>query len=397
MRSVTRSRAVVRAAGEHCSMSMVCSQLVSTSMDNAGGGVRGSRAIPSRELLEAVTDAYKIGTPGEIIDLGGSSNLNLLVDDGVQRLVVRAYRPYVTEDRLNGIHSVRRDLSDAGLPCGGLVSTRDGRPWIRFEGRLIEVEGFIDHDSYMRTWAQLEEGMRLLGRIHSGLEHLTTTSAASSPPFANYVSARDALGQTIRGVRRIRAWGPTPNEKRLAEDAEELARVVSIAEQAFTEPLPSQLVHGDYWDSNVLFSGERLVFVTDWDFMGERCRIDDLALTLFFTCLEHFEHPTSDDQLRRLRRLLDAYDVGSDTPFQRVSGRHFPPPSRASRCGRSVAGWSGWTTTSPRGSTRPRATRRSIGLLALCEASRDGRQHSHSDDQVIAPSDPIADAVTSSH
>jgi Ser/Thr protein kinase RdoA (MazF antagonist) len=62
--------------------------------------------------------------------------------------------------------------------------------------------------------------------------------------------------------------------------AEELAELVTQAETRLVSRLPRQLVHGDFWDNNVLFRGGRVVLLADFDFLGERARIDDLALTL---------------------------------------------------------------------------------------------------------------------
>ena len=62
-------------------------------MDNVGGGQRGLRATPSLELLQALSDYYGINYGNEVVDLGGSSNLNLLVGDADRRYVLRAYRP----------------------------------------------------------------------------------------------------------------------------------------------------------------------------------------------------------------------------------------------------------------------------------------------------------------
>jgi Ser/Thr protein kinase RdoA (MazF antagonist) len=59
--------------------------------------------------------------------------------------------------------------------------------------------------------------------------------------------------------------------------AEELAELVGQAEAGLVARLPRQLVHGDFWDNNVLFRHGRPVLVCDFDFMGERARIDDLA------------------------------------------------------------------------------------------------------------------------
>ncbi|HEY6740089.1 MAG TPA: hypothetical protein VI076_14700 [Actinopolymorphaceae bacterium] len=78
-------------------------------------------------------------------------------------------------------------------------------------------------------------------------------------------------------MARIRRWG----DQRLAGASERLAEAVAWGETAADRFLPRQPVHG-FWDNNVFCHGERLVHVADFDFMAERARIDDLALTLYF-------------------------------------------------------------------------------------------------------------------
>ena len=98
------------------------------------------------------------------------------------------------------------------------------------------------------------------------------------PRFANDLASADVAASVRRGVERIRGWDPTPAERRLAALAEGLAELVTRAEAGLVAQSP-QLVHGDCWDNNVGFRGARPVLVADFDFMGERARIDDLALT----------------------------------------------------------------------------------------------------------------------
>ena len=57
------------------------------------------------------------------------------------------------------------------------------------------------------------------------------------------------------------------------------------------------------------------MLVADLDFMGERARIDDLALTLYYTNSTFTDDQTSDTRIRRLRTLVDAYDSGLDQPL----------------------------------------------------------------------------------
>jgi len=184
-----------------------------------------------------------------------------------------------------------------------------------FDDRLVEVEHYVEHDSYMDSWERLETGLPILGEIHTILRDIEVGTDARRPLFVNHIEPHDALNRTLRGTRRIREWNPSPVELRLADAAEELAHLVSNVEQNLVASLSRQLVHGDFWDNNVFFRDGRVVLVTDFDFMGERARIDDLALTLYFTSLKYAEDPVSDDQLLRLRRLVNAYDSGLDEPL----------------------------------------------------------------------------------
>ena len=85
--------------------------------DNAGGGQRGLRATPSDALLAAVREAYGLDGGPDPVDLGGSSNLNLLVGAGDDRCVVRVYRPYDAPDA--GAGRVR-GITAGASPSGGL-------------------------------------------------------------------------------------------------------------------------------------------------------------------------------------------------------------------------------------------------------------------------------------
>jgi Ser/Thr protein kinase RdoA (MazF antagonist) len=282
-------------------------------VDDAGGGLRGLRAAPTAELTQALLRRYGIDSR-QSRDLGGSSNLNLLVSDGRARYVVRVYRTYVTAGRLAAIQLVRRELDRAGVPCPRLVATRDGEPWVSIGGRLIEVELYVDHDARMDSWDRLQAGLPMLGRIHSLLQPIEVSAEGRRPLFANYLEPARARLATAQGTARIRGWRPTPAEERLARLSDELAELVAVAEGDQAQTMPRQLVHGDFWDNNVLFRDGRIVLVTDFDFMGERARVDDLALTLYFADAS-LGHEDDRRGIARLRRLADAYDSGLDNPL----------------------------------------------------------------------------------
>ena len=146
-------------------------------------------------------------------------------------------------------------------------------------------------------------------------ERWTSVPTARTAPAANHVRSADAPAWTRRGTDRIRSWDASAAELRLAEHADELAALVAAAERETVPELDRQLVHGDFWDDNVLFREGRIVLVTDLDFMGVRPRVDDLALTLYYTNSTFSDDQLSDARVHRLRGLVDAYDDGLTVPL----------------------------------------------------------------------------------
>jgi Ser/Thr protein kinase RdoA (MazF antagonist) len=180
----------------------------------------------------------------------------------------------------------------------------------------------VDSDSKMDSLDRIASGLPILGRIHQLLSTVDSRRASSSPPYANYVDCVGVVESTRAGTDRIRSWAPTSDERDLADAADRLAGAIAQLHVDFGES-PRQLVHGDYWDNNVLFCGGQVVLVVDLDFMGVRPRIDDLALTLYYTMYE-LDDPLGDDGLRRLVQLVNAYDLGASPRLSTIERAVLP-------------------------------------------------------------------------
>jgi Ser/Thr protein kinase RdoA (MazF antagonist) len=283
-------------------------------------------------------DQWGLDGVAEAVDLGGSSSLNLLVGDAARRYVVRVHRPSVTAKRLGAIHQARRALLAGGVPCVPPLPTRQGAGWVNLEGRLVEVEAYVNHEAVMDSWQRLEVGMGLLAQVHNLLRQVQVGPEGRWPRFANHLEPADVADSVRRGVERIRSWDPTAAERRLAAVAEDLAELVTQAEVGLLVRLPRQLVHGDFWDDNVLFRHGQPVLLADFDFMGERDRIDDLALTLWCARCDLGAEAGPAQDHARLGRLVDSYDTGLDIPLSEIE-RAALPLAMARHPLSSIGGW----------------------------------------------------------
>lgn len=81
-----------------------------------------------------------------------------------------------------------------------------------------------------------------------------------------------------------------------------------------------------------------MAFVGDFDFLGERARIDNLALTLYYAHRTFSEDGSSDDAPQRLRDLVDAYERGLGDPLSRAE-RAALPLAIARQPLWSIGGW----------------------------------------------------------
>ena len=99
---------------------------------------------------------------GEAHGLSKSHNTTVLRPDlGV---VARVYRPGVSVVRVAALQAARRALGAAGLPIVPLIPSPSGRTVEAVNGRVVEVEEYVDHDGRMNTPPR---------RWPSSLRHLT--------------------------------------------------------------------------------------------------------------------------------------------------------------------------------------------------------------------------------
>lgn len=229
--------------------------------------------------------------------------------------MARVHGVYTAPDRLAAVQAARVAVADAGLPAVRPLDTPSGRSFRRLgNGRLVEVEPFVTWNERMNTAPRLEAGFGVLGRLHDALRNAAIPAAGETATAANHLHAEVAVEASRRGADRIRGWGDGVLTG-LADRAVRHLEAVAEAEAPLLDRQLTQLVHGDFWDNNIVFRDGRLAAILDFDFLASRHRIDDLALTVYFFLLEPGRAlPTAADRAQ-VRRFVDAYDAGTTMPL----------------------------------------------------------------------------------
>lgn len=273
------------------------------------------RPAVTADMLEVVRTEYDVEWEGEPVDIGGSSNLNLYLRSAGDGHVLRVHRAWVAPARLEAIQSVRADLVRRALPFTEAARTRSGSHWIWVGEHLAEVEPYLaGHD--MEGWQHLMVGMRTLAIVHTELGQILAPPPATAAPAANHVGAHWARLAAARASAIIRSWIGSPADEAMAVSVEGLARELWEAEAEYAGQLVHQLVHGDFWDNNVKFRGDEVIGILDLDFMEERPRMDDLALTLYYAYPTLVSERGNEGAMDALADLVGSYASKADPALQ---------------------------------------------------------------------------------
>jgi len=282
------------------------------------------RCRASTEIAEELSRRFHLGELQAWQDLGGSWTTNLRLDVAAGSLVARVHRDWTTEDRLAAVQTARQLIAESGIPAVLPLPDPHGSTIITLDnGRLAELEPYIGWNRRMNTPELLSAGFPILARIHDTLRTGQLGKAARTVEFANHVSSADAATLTHAGADRMIGWHDEALTGYATAVTHHIDAVTALEAELSDEQL-GQVVHGDFWDNNVLFADDELQAVIDYDFMAERWRVDDLALTIWFYLLEPGHGlPTSKDR-ELVKMLLDSYDASASVPLSAAERRTIP-------------------------------------------------------------------------
>ncbi len=275
--------------------------------------------------LEQVLRYYPLGSLTDARRLQqGSVNENWVATTSRGRFFVKRRHPsYHHEGLIRAQHALIEHLRRQGFPAPRLVKTLADETILVLEGQWYEIQEFIDGEPYDHDRpAHLEQAAITLGMYHHGVRGFGARAFRSLPDLYSPATANELLQRLIHEGRPDRDPSSSDAARRLQ------AEVHDLADHFGRHPTPPRLViHGDYYADNLIFSGDRIVGVVDYDRARLEPRVAELAEALIYFAspqtshLKHLVYPGF-LEWEPFHRFLQSY--GEVVPLRGEEARALP-------------------------------------------------------------------------
>jgi homoserine kinase type II len=211
-------------------------------------------------------------------------------------------------DFIRGQHDLVAWLRQAGFPAPRLLPHAGGETLLMLGSECYEVQDYIEGRPYDHGRTEdLVEAAVTLGHYHTVVEGFSREAPCKQGDLYEPGIAAQNLSQLVQVWQLDRDTGLEGIISHLQAQTLDLA-----ARFGQHGPLPELVIHGDYYADNLLFDGERIVGVVDYDKSSWQPRVVELAEALIYFAsprpgqLTHLVYPGV-LQWEPLQRFLGAY------------------------------------------------------------------------------------------
>lgn len=175
-------------------------------------------------------------------------------------------------------HALVEHLRQAGFPAPTILHTTGGATFLVFGEESYEIQEYIEGTPYDHTnAAHFQEAASTLALYHILVRDF------SPPALHDRGGLYDPTILSTNLAKLTKAWqleqdsGLSPLLRQLVTHAADLA-----TRYAGQESLPHLVIHGDYYADNLLFEGDHVVGVVDYDKACWQPRVAELAEALIY-------------------------------------------------------------------------------------------------------------------
>lgn len=294
---------------------------------------KGGRSTFSAHELAIVLSHFDIGVIKAVQEYPRGSRkapkLLLRAETGTYLLKRRA-RGKGDAYKVAFCHGIQLHLAARQFPLPHLIGTRhDNNSMLQYDGAIYELFEYIKGAGYDSSLEATMDAGKILALFHKLLKDYAPDY---DPPHGSYHASRnvDMSMQRLPGSLSEHEPSLVTNEtdKLIAFLHQAYLQAADAVRDAGMDDWPAQIVHSDWHPGNMLFRGQRVVAVIDYDAARIQQRIIDAANgALQFSILGGKDDPeTWPDYIdeSRFKRFIRGYDSVPDAVLTRAELRVIP-------------------------------------------------------------------------
>ena len=247
-------------------------------------------------------------------------------------LLKRRARSRGGDDRIAFCHAVQRHLAAHRFPIAPLVTNRADQTITALGNHRYELFGFVNGMTYDQSLESTAQSGRMLAVFHQLMRHYDYEAASFDPPTNSYHRA-EAVARAFK-VLPSSLLKIDPDIDRVAVGTRcqflqsASADAADAADAAGLPAWPTQVVHADWHPGNLIFVGQQVAAVIDFDAARVQARVMDVANgALQFSIVGGGEDlsawPDGLDE-GRFKRFIRGYDAVPGAVLSRAELRILP-------------------------------------------------------------------------
>ncbi len=223
-------------------------------------------------------------------------------------------------DRLASRHRIVSMMEEHGCPIAGVVPSTDGETFIRRGSRLYELFRYVEGRRYRRNGPQAHASGYEMARMHDLLQDWD----GPLPEGSGYHEASGVETALQRLPERL--CPDDPHRRRgMTAICRSLAALFGEAHSNVDRlgygAAVRTIVHGDWHPGNVLFDGDEIVAILDFDSIRHEPRVLDVAngmlqFTMQIGSADDIDRWPDALDLFQLESMRRGYDAGTFEPLE---------------------------------------------------------------------------------
>ena len=256
--------------------------------------VHANRDVLPPQVVDALSKAYDIG---EWLDWQrtpqGSTNISFFVTASSGRYVLRCSTARKSLDAVRFEVQLIGYLRNRGYPTPTIIQTRQGEGYTEHNGTFYLMTAFIPGSAYdPENPSHLLAAGRGLGLYHQLVKEFPGTPYFRPSPVLSSLGPTGTWSPTRVSPLAGRFLG-ADEQKRLNSDFSYISRQFIDVQGALAKIYPGLnklIIHGSFGRSALIFEGERLIGIVDYDRATHGICGMDLAYTVKAFCRIHDQH-----------------------------------------------------------------------------------------------------------